>query len=177
MRLMHYTGKSFTFDKEFTYQQATPEHNSGAFWYFNKPDGFWVSIEDSKATQKSWKTHCKDLNMTEWLDYTYEVIINKSTNYLIIDSLESLIHFSIKYIDHSTKNKEYNSLIENISPAYVDWNKVVKDYQGIFIIPYPVLDISFSPKSKFYPVWYEHLGVPSGCIWDLNTIKTVKEIS
>ena len=194
MLFIHYTDKPLTFRKDFIYQQPTSKYNQDDFFWNNKPEGFWFAMESKYLQPRSWKKFCKDLGWDRWLQYSYEINCDKNANYIIIDSLESIIIFSIKYIDRShkhilldfsledieipfRKNERYFKLREAIGINRINWNAVVKDYQGILVFPYPISHVSPSPDADFCPLWYYRLDVPSGCIWDLDSIDDIKLIN
>jgi len=114
----------------------------------SKPDGLWYGINDS------WFIYCKEY-FPEWIhEYSYELIIDER-QLLIIDNLDLLYKFSLKY---------------HIKPGEIDWVEVSKKYAGIEVRNYDKL------VSEEVPQWFTHWELDSGCIWDWNYINKFQKL-
>lgn len=110
-----------------------------------KPEGLWYAFGQS------------------WIDYK-----------LVWDKLDSSYIFEIS-VDKSNIITLSNHLeIEDFNATYgvgidgkvINWLEVSKKYDGIEIVPF---DPNYSDLH-----WYQTFDVPSGCIWNLNSISDVK---
>ena len=141
-----------------------------------KPSGLWLSIE-SDSDNSTWKDFCIRNDFPEELTYQYRVFLKEDSNYLIIDSLESLSDFCFKYTKeldfYRGAEKSDLELIQDSSFSfrcyYPNWTRVKRNYQGIILDPYPVLVFN-------KPIWYSAISIPSACIWNLDTIQKIEEI-
>ena len=127
-----------------------------------KPHGLWLSCETGIEGDISWQEWCK---MEEYrfdrLKYKHKVKLKPNTKLITIKDKASLIQFTNKYIKRPIK-----TLTSNL---YIDWITISKSYQGIMI--YPIQSNSrHDPRLSWYNSW----DCASGCIWDTNTIKSIK---
>lgn len=127
--------------------------------YAIKPSGLWYSLGDE------WRKWCEG-NMPEWMsnkDNEFELEIDLN-NMLILEKPEDVLAF----------NKKYNKkMFDHLSPTYVDWDMVMKDYAGMEIRNYYDLkyDMFYNADSFVDYTWLSAWDVPSGCVWDLSIVK------
>lgn len=142
------------------------------FNYFNapsirKPRGFWYSINIE------WLNWVKS-EMPDWeFPFLYELILDK-TKILSIHNENDLKEFFNKYI--SKKQIELS-----IGDFYyrTNWYKLSKDYSGIEFLNYKKsynMNIDISPFEFKKIVWYDHIDVSSGCIWNINALISINLI-
>ena len=113
---------------------------------FFKPMGFWYSVDGD------WERFCA----SEALDWaqgaTYDVVLGKE-KILFIATIEQLDAFHEKY---SAKNAG------RWSTAFIKWDRVAHEYDGIEIAPYQWKRRLDGVVSDWYYSW----DCASGCIWN-----------
>jgi len=117
----------------------------------HKPKGLWYGIGTSwvdwiRSEQPDWEE-----------DYTHIVDVDLS-KIKVIRSYDELLKFSDEY-----------SIGDKPTGGLIDWAKVASKYSGIEIVPYIF-------KARFDLLWYYSWDVASGCIWDSNAIKSIKNL-
>jgi hypothetical protein len=153
MNLTHNAAEPFEYDPERTY------FNSRAVGY-GKPAGFWVSDDD----EYGWKQWCTDNEFRTYAhEYSAHVELADDANILFIRSREQLVRFHQKY--------SYNPYPQLRGTAMIDWDQVAEKYDGIIITPY-----RWDTRYDMDMLWYNGWDCASGCIWNLNAIKTVTPI-
>ena len=134
--LFHYSNEKIIIDKNYEYviKNLNPY----------KPAGFWISIGTV------WKDWClmEDFEIDN-LKWTNEIEILDSANLKIINDIKELEQFHNEY---------------SITDLKINWNKLIDQYDGIFIDMFPFY-------TNFNISWHSMWDVPSGCIWNLDIIK------
>lgn len=147
MILEHYTRHPLEFDREKTYDQRE------SF----KPVGFWVSVQG----EDDWPSWCRsEMWNVESLENRAVVELDPAANVLMLETPFAMLEFHTKY-EKPSAERYWNK-------GYIDWSAVAKDYDGIIIAPY-----QWSLRLSTKLLWYYTWDVASGCIWNLNAIKSV----
>lgn len=121
-----------------------------------KPGGLWLSDETSNC---GWSDWCRTSG------FNIEGLKNKTffkaeiINWIVIKTDKQLDAFTKKYL-----MKDVPELGEF---SCINWKKVKKKYGGIIITPY-------LPNSRHKHIWYYSWDCASACVWDLTTIKRIK---
>lgn len=115
-----------------------------------KPNGFWYGFGNE------WIDFVEIKFPEEKGEYVYEVYIN-SSNVLQIKDYLGIKKFTQKY--------RFDTQIEPGAVIFINWTKVALEYDGIEINP------SVENARYEFP-WYSSWDVASGCIWNLNNVKT-----
>ncbi len=120
-----------------------------------KPYGLWYAIGNS------WLKWCLS-EEPGWIGkYIYEIKLNPEANILFIKNEKSVFSFSKKY---GKKDNNY-SLSKSV---LINWQRVMKDYDGIEINPY-----FRNLRHNYNLIWYNGWDIPSGCIWNSNAKKKI----
>lgn len=148
----HYSNKPLVIDKKYKVYNS-----KGAI---NKPSGLWISVNDE------WKKWCIEENFhIEELYTQNEIKILDFSKIFISNTIEDIKSFKDKY-------SKLDSLI-----IFIDWQKVMKDYDGIII--HNFYDLKYKDDllydEKF--MWLYSWDIPSGCIWNLNIIEVIDSIN
>ena len=145
MKLAHYSEKKFTLDIITDYPQKGDM----------KPNGFWLSIEDKENDFYDWSDWCKseEFHLTG-LKHRYFIEIDKDAKVLELVTNNDVIKFHEEYA---------------IATYRIDWNRVAKFYQAIFIYPY-----KWSLRLDGEVSWYYTWDCSSGCIWNLNIVNKIE---
>jgi len=126
---------------------------------FFKPNGFWVSVDGAD----DWKAWCEaEAFALDSLAIRHRVILNDNFNILILNSPIDILQFSGEFRAH---NHEYFS-------DYIDWLSVMKKWDGVIIAPYQ-WSLRHHPQTHWYYSW----DCASGCIWNLNAIRSIEMIN
>ena len=145
MELVHYSEKKFTLDIITDYPQTRDM----------KPNGFWLSIENKEKEFYDWSDWCKSEEFhLEGLKYRYSIEINDNAKVLELITNEDVVKF----------HKEYA-----VSCYRVEWDRITKLYQAIFIYPYK-WDLRLDGEISWYYTW----DCSSACIWDLSIVNKIK---
>lgn len=118
----------------------------------SKPNGVWYGVD------WAWLDWCK--SETGWRYKNNIKLEVDERRLLILNTPFKVEAFS----------KKYETPYLNTSLKMIDWESVAKKYSGIEIAPY-----HYSLRFKLF--WYYGWDVASGCIWDLNAIKSTKLVS
>jgi len=144
MKLVHYSGEKL---------EGKPYYHDSPISEI-KPNGFWVSDDDC---EDNWKTWCEGEDFRlDRLKYRYEIKLYKNNKIQIITNNKELQQFSYNFAKQS---------IENITPWYLDWNRVKELYDGVIITPH-MWDV------RLDYIWYSIWDCASGVIWNMNVIKS-----
>ena len=146
----------FTTNKEYSRFLKPRDRN-----YDMKPTGLWYAIGDS------WLEWCMGAEFNGIGNYVYEVELNPKSNILVLDNKEQVFAFA--------KNKKYANTgpgYEFMEGSFIDWKKVMSEYDGIEINPY-FYDLRFDLGL----LWYYGWDVPSGCLWKANAKKKINLIA
>lgn len=132
-----------------------------------KPNGLWYSID------WSWVDWCKD--NTGWTHRNHFELEIDLTKVLLIDTGNKLKEFAKNFGEIPEWQKELansdamKKLWDNPKRDYINWKQVAEKYSGIEINPYHRM------QRRDY-LWVSGWDVSSGCIWNLELIKSVKQI-
>lgn len=141
------------------------------FGLFQKPHGVWISIEDFGEEDSNWKSWCiaEGFNL-EGLKYKYSISIREGARILYMSTIEELDAFSLKYAGNDPSEfKRYSAHIDQRPYIYIiDWQSVMSEYDGIMIAPYRWDCRLLNPTTAWYYGW----DCSSGCIWNMQAIKS-----
>lgn len=147
MILYHYTGTPFSFNPTRSYSPEACEP------YF-KPVGLWLS---DCSTGLGWKEVCE---RSEWnlagVQHRTSFICDIS-KWKVLRTTDDIVSFTEEF------------LVGPHAPfKSIDWSRVMREYPGILITPY-----NWECRHQF--TWYYGWDCASACVWDLSTIKLLKE--
>ena len=144
MELAHYSKKKFNLEIITDY----PQRNA------MKPNGFWLSIENKEKEFYDWYDWCKseEFHLTG-LKHRYSIKIKDNAKVLELVTNEDVVEFHREYA---------------VSDYRVEWDRVTKLYQVIFIYPYK-WDLRLDEEVSWYYTW----DASSGCVWDLSVISSI----
>jgi hypothetical protein len=125
--------------------------------FAQKPTGLWYSVGNE------WMVWCKD-NISDWLEENVWELNVVVSQILVIKSFEDLKRFQETYESHCEDNQF----------SYIDWNAVSRDYSGIEIRNYKEITEAFMLEDYFDLNWVTAFSCSSGCIWNLEAIRSVK---
>lgn len=134
-------------DKNWKLDKNVRYHNT-LTW---KPDGLWYEIKDCLFR----------VGAMRWGDYIYELKVDTKC-ICIIEDFEDLEKFHSKYA------KAFN--FESTKSYLIDWKKVSKEYCGFEVKNYNKIIKQTTNYDKH--LWFTMIDFSSGCIWDLNAIKS-----
>lgn len=155
MKLIHFTEKKFNYDPFFVHPQIKDGKISTNPDNRFKPAGLWLSDED----EFGWKEWCEGEQFRmECFEYAYQITLHDNNNVLFLRDENDLADLNRKY--RSPESEVVN---------WVNWNKVMEDFDGIVISPY---QWSLRLESQFF--WYYGWDCAGGCIW--NPVFDLKEI-
>lgn len=119
----------------------------------SKPRGFWISYNNE---WQEWNDDGDGGFIVGNYKYKYRVTFKKNLNVLKIETVDELYDFNKKY---GKKDKVIKNMIR------INWEKVCKDYDGIFFMNYRKIldDESVEYNDEF--IWYNMLDVSSACIF------------
>lgn len=133
----------------------------------DKPEGLWFTYNPNR-----WK----DFYMGNDTNYfLYEITIDR-TNFIRLDSIESIEMFNEKYeSDKSVFNDDVIEEMYGMIWTAPNWINVKKDYDGIEFPNYEEIknEIDFNDVKNH---WLSFIDVNSGCIWNDNSVIDFKEI-
>lgn len=129
----------------------SPSHET-----YGKPHGLWYGFRDE------WLHWCMAEQFNdEKYSWFYEIDLGK-VNVLVISSDEELLQFESRYgCDGWAKNRLLNKIPRTPCTDDIDWKMVMRDYEGIEIIPYLW-------ECRLTHLWYYGWDVASGCVWGGN---------
>ena len=142
MRLIHFSKKA-TLDPRSMEQSVAPHH---AF----KPNGLWVSDEDSAG----WSKWCEGESFGIGHNQ-FEVEIQPGAKVLMLGTDDAILSF----------NKAFEYRDERFRSLYINWQNVARYWQGIVITPYS-WSLRLDPRCNWYYGW----DCASGCFWDAAAI-------
>jgi len=126
--------------------------------YGGKPKGLWYSFGDLWL-EKNQEDKIKDYSHC----YRLEVDLD---SVLMISKPEMLNTF-IKQFQRPAGEAGQAQFEPWAVTGLIDWNRVAKHYSGI----------EFPELFGTGALWYKGLFVPSGCIWDVSVIRSIRAIS
>jgi len=122
-----------------------------------KPTGLWLSVDGND----DWKHWCEAESFNiKALIVRHQIILNDKNNILLLTTPNEILAFNDQY----KLNDDCG-----FCGQYIDWLKVIKDYQGIIIAPY-----QWSLRHDLN--WYYSWDCASGCIWNKKAIKAIEII-
>jgi len=125
----------------------------------SKPRGLWYSMGDS------WIDWCVGENFGGIGKYIYDIELDPKANIKFIDTEDDVFSFSKRY-------RRTDSFYANFPSVYIDWKRVVREYDGVEINPY-----FYNLRFEHDLIWYYGWDVPSGCLWKANTKKKITLIA
>lgn len=137
--------------------QFDPSRVYGESHRFDKPNGFWVSVQGPD----DWKEWCEAEEFAlGTLANEHDVLLSESANILHLDSLEALHRFADEW-----------ALEGSTGRWGIHWDLLTDHYDGIIIAPY-----QWQARLSDRTPWYYSWDVASGCIWNLNAIESVRPV-
>jgi len=127
-----------------------------------KPKGIWYGLD------WSWHEWCEMEGFSQGKGKNNFEIDLHLQNILVIDTEEKMKYFAHKFGEVPEWRRKNN--LGDVRD-YIDWKKVSETYSGIEISPY---QHKFRLDRNFF--WYYGWDCASGCIWNLNAIKSVTQI-
>ena len=129
----------------------------------DKPEGIWFTYEPNKWKDYFYSSDFKNL-------YKYKLTIDNS-NFLILDTIEKINEFNQEYKSDKPLFGESYGMIWTAP----DWKSVKMEYDGVEFPNYEKLknDIDMGDVKNH---WLTFIDVDSGCVWNNNVIKNIKEI-
>ena len=118
-----------------------------------KPNGLWYAFGNE------WTDYVKSVGGGFEMQYNFYYKVDVSgCKMRKLNSEEDIIEFTKEYTDFDgTRETMFNTF-------FIDWNLVVKDYDGIEVFPFPKKTM---PEAK----WLKDWDVSSGCVWNTNKVK------
>lgn len=147
MTYEHYTKEPFVLDRNKTYNFYRD--------IYHKPVGLWISVKGEYYWP--WWVESEQFGS---IDYVATVELDSKANILLLNSIIKILEFQEKYGE-----KPYD-----VDPMHINWQRVKDDYDGIIIAPY-----QWSLRLDTWVNWYYIWDVASGCIWNLDAIKSISE--
>jgi hypothetical protein len=127
--------------------------------YNAKPVGLWYAMEDS------WIDWCLGEDFGGIGKYVYDIELNPEANIKFLDTVDDVLSFSKKY-------KRTDGFYANFPSVFINWERVMSEYDGIEIDPY-FHELRFEHDLMWYYGW----DVPSGCLWKASTKKKITLIA
>jgi hypothetical protein len=130
-----------------------------------KPRGLWYSIG------KEWINWCNS-EMPGWISKYNHILDIDTSRILIISTGEDVKRLERKYQGREQEFEKWGNRYITI-----DWDRLSRDFDGIEIRNYYDIRFSRDEESRFSETpWHENLwfgfwDVPSGCIWNLRSLK------
>ena len=154
-----------------------------------KPAGLWISIEDYKDEDDvTWDSWCiKENFRIDSLKVKNKIILHEKANILLLTTFKDIYsfgkenRFDIESYLKTTLGGNYEESDDVIFDLdsettkeilQISWDKVIKKYDGIFIAPY-----NWEARWHTETIWYYGWDCASGCIWNIDIIKEIKEES
>jgi hypothetical protein len=120
-----------------------------------KPVGFWLSEETA------WEDWCREEGFaTSDNSVVYEATISPDASILKIDTRETLLQFQNRYME---MNPDI-TMCPNIVMRKIDWQRIAKDYDGIWVSNYNQLKRE-TIDSIPMPGWLWALDCSCMCVW------------
>lgn len=166
MKLIHYTPKARVLNYRRLYSQQID----------HKPKGLWVSCEhddkdrldprEYEVPSMNWYDFASENIGLERLQHRHEVVLKNSANMLTLDTIADMLQFTKKYTDVPKRYHDEDNFLYDRG-LWIDWRRVRAKYQGI-MIPIYHWSLRLSDVTRWYYIW----DCASGCIWDLEAIKS-----
>lgn len=122
-----------------------------------KPYGLWLSHENGNG----WSLWCETEGFrVQSLQHMHEAVLKDDAKIIVIRTTNDIKTFTDKYY-----NEEHGT---------IDWRKVSKKYDGIFIDEFSRMK-SLSLSDMKYK-WYKYVDCDSACIWNTNVIKSFSHV-
>lgn len=164
MKLIHYSNDYIDYLENREYPQTDLNWQA-------KPNGLWFSIEEVEEYDKlpnnyNWKEWCEaERYRVEALIHSYQITLKDEAKILHLKTKEQILEFSKQY---PLKTRDWDAEWDTYQ---LQWDEVKEKYQGIIIAPYQ-WDCRLSLESCWYYGW----DCASGCIWDIDCIKSFNYI-
>lgn len=199
MQFIHYSKEPFKIDLNLIYNNSDLYRLSN----LHKPNGLWFSVEGIDD-DTNWKEWCEGEKFREeYLKYSYEIKFKKNANLIVLDTIEKMWEFNLKWNNtplwrKNSKNYsnsfEKNNKFEQMS--YKSFCEKNKNRCSITFERYNELSSCLS-KPQWEEIssqcdgimiapyqwdmrlhtlffWYYGWDCSSGCIWNLDCIEEFK---
>lgn len=140
----------FTTNKKYSRFLRPIKNNHGI-----KPTGLWYAIGDS------WIDWCIGEEFGGIGKYIYDAELNPKANIKFVNTEDDVLSFSQKY-------RRIDSFYANFPSVYINWKRVMREYDGVEINPY-----FYNLRYGHDLMWYYTWDIPSGCIWKASAKKKV----
>lgn len=127
-----------------------------------KPIGMWYGID------WSWHEWCKSESFGGRGKNDFELELDMK-NILVLNSVDKIRQFAETFGEYPEWMKNRPYFDGKPKDKYIDWKKVSQMYSGIEISPY-----QWKCRHEF--MFYYGWDVASGCVWNLNAVKSVTQI-
>jgi hypothetical protein len=122
-----------------------------------KPPGLWVSVET--GNKDGWRDWCLGEKFElERLACATRVTLKPKANILRIKDRAG-VRFVTENYRKANARSEYD---------WIDWAKLMLDYQGVVIAPY-----IWECRLEMWCSWYYTWDCASGCIWDADAVESL----
>lgn len=159
MKFRHFTSEPRTLDLTKKYRPETLGY---------KPEGLWISNEDDLDSELSWSQWCKGENWNlESLTYEHEVQLKDDSCLIILNDCRELDEFTHEFSDTTANLGHAYGKYEQGQSTYIRWGAIQEMFDGILIPTYQW-------NRRMSLMWYYSWDCGSGCIWNLDAIKSFK---
>lgn len=157
MKLSHFSDNPIS--EVYSEYQHT-EHCYCGFKRFDKPAGFWVSVDG----EDDWPYWCGQEGYRDIeAQYHYQVELAKESRILRLENYNQIVQFGREWCPPWMFDQTSDG--RNRYAWGVDWARLAELYQGIIISPY-----SWDARADSSMNWYWGWDCASGCIWDASAI-------
>jgi len=155
MKLIHYSRTPIA--------KLRSRHQWGKCTRNDKPNGLWVSVEDSDY---SWHDWCiaEDFSISA-LQFPHRVELVHDANILLLDTDDKILAFTDEYKNPPPEIQDSRWT----SSWWIDWKRVAREYQGIIITPY-----SWELRLDSRVNWYYGWDCACGVIWNKRAIASLE---
>lgn len=157
MRLLHHSHRPIKELRHVSYVQHLGTANPG------KPNGFWVSVEGDD----DWASWCTNEAPSFLGTYTYEIELHDGADILRIETVNQLDQFHRVFAELPEYRRHWPKEIQSKD---INWDRVAAVHAGVIIAPY-----QWERRLHRETGWYYGWDCASGCIWNLDVIKSCKE--
>ncbi len=148
MKRIHHSSEPVVLDNNRSYLMNPLAHKGF------KPRGLWYSWDG----EQSWAEWCESEQFRDTSrQYAYRVLVMDSVDILKLETPKDILTFTYDYP---------KKLYPGAHSTVIDWETVMKDYDGIEIFPY-----QWSLRLHHETLWYYGWDCASGCIWNLKDVR------
>lgn len=162
MELIHYSDEPVILDRSRLYAQ------DGLRGGIGKPSGLWVSV----AGENDWKSWCEGEEFDlQGLTHPHRITLTPKNNILYITSGSAIDEFHKEYsTEREITRIRFGNDEYEFNQRPINWELVSDKFDGIIIAPY-----IWSHRYDG-PFWYYGWDCASGCIWNLDAIKSMETL-